>query len=254
MKKILFFLITAIYVTGCVYENEEDEYYSIPKGQKNSLDSGLIAHYCFQNSLVDSSINNIIGTLNGTPVYVADASLGSDNMALSFNGTDNSFKIPVGQLDTIAISIFYKATGVFSESQSQNLLDYGHDALALNLDGVSGGTYLALNGNDLNADLDNNWICSFAKLNHIYIGAILSKKQVTVIATTFGDRALNMKQRLFSVTPDGIITLGNNFILIGSSSVNQTSVSSFKGLIDDIRVYNRKLSNTEIYQITKAIQ
>jgi hypothetical protein len=251
MKQFLLFSISVILVSSCVYENEEDAYYSTPNNHSNSLDSGLLAHFCFQNSLVDSSKNNVSGTFNGTPVY-GDFSLG--NRAIVLNGTDNYFEIPVGNHDTIAISMFFKGEAALSTPQNPYLLDYGQGALSLDLDAVSGGTYIVVNGNKLNDDPDNSWICSFSKWNHLYLEAILSKKQVKVLSTTFGDNSGLIEIRSLQPNIAAPMTLKNGSILIGYNSSNSSNENYFKGLIDDIRIYNRKLSNTELHQISKVLQ
>jgi hypothetical protein len=244
MKHFLLFTSTIILLFSCVYENEEDAYYSPPGNQKNTLDSGLIAHFCFQNSLIDSSTNNVTGTFHGTQVF-GDFSKG--NKAIVFNGTDNYFEIPVGNHDTIAISLFFKTDGALDALQKPYILDYGKDALALNLDAVSGGTYMTVNNQTLN-DPSENWISSFEGWNNLYIEAILSAKQFRVIYNS------GIKTDLvISSVSSGTMTLNSESIIIGCNSSGTSAGNYFKGLIDDIRIYNRKLNNTELHQISKVL-
>ena len=248
MRHFLLLTISIFLVSSCVYENEEETYYSTPGNLKNSLDSGLIAHFCFQNSLVDSSKNNVSGTYNGTPVYEDAISIGSVNKAIRFNGTDNYFEISIGQYGTVAISIFFKTDGALSTSQKPYLLDYGQDALALNLDAVSGGTYMVVNNQTLN-NPEENWISSFDGWNHLYIEAELSTKQFRVIYNSSTKTDL-----VISSVASNPMTLNSGSIIIGRSSSGTSGDNYFKGLIDDIRIYNRKLSNTELHQISKVLQ
>jgi hypothetical protein len=251
MKQFFLLLFSLFFIFSCVYKNEEDSYYSNTDNQTNTLDSGLLAHFCFQNSLIDSSKNNVSGTFNGTPVY-GDFSAG--NKAILLNGTDNYFEIPVGNHDTIAISIFFKGEAALSTSQNPYLLDYGQGAISLDLDAVSGGTYIVVNGNKQNDEPDFSWICSFSKWNHLYIEAILSKKQISVLSTTFGDRSGLIEMRSFQPNITAPMTLKNGSISIGYNSANPSNNSYFKGLIDDIRIYNRKLTDKELHTITKILQ
>jgi hypothetical protein len=244
MKQFLLLSISFVFVYSCVYKNEEEAYFSNPNNQKNTLDSGLIAHFCFQNSLIDSSKNNVTGTFHGTPIY-GDFSQG--NRAIVFNGTDNFFEIPVGRHDTIAISMFFKGDEALSASQKPYLLDYGQGALSLDLDAVSGGTYIVVNNEKLN-NPQENWISSFDGWNNIYIEAILSSKQFKVVYNSSSKADLEISSALA-----GNLTLNSESIVIGRTLSISSNTSYFKGLIDDIRIYDRKLTTMELFQITKAL-
>lgn len=247
MKQILLILILGLFIYSCVYENEEDAYYGL-NNQKNTLDSGLIAHFCFQNSLVDSSKNNIVGIFNGIPVYEDNSLFGSGNKAIRLNGTDNYFEIPVGIYDTIAISMFFKGDDALSTSQKPYLLDYGQSALALNLDAVSGGTYMVLNDEQLNNPAEN-WISSYDGWNYLYVEAILSNKQFKIVYSSNKKADLVINSNL-----PNPITINGGSVVIGRSLEVPSADSYFKGMIDDIRIYNRKLSDAELYQISKVLQ
>jgi hypothetical protein len=245
MKRFFLLSISFLLIYSCVYKNEEDAYYSTPGNKTNTLDSGLIAHFCFQNSLVDSSKNNFIGTFNGTPVY-GDFSPG--NRAIVFNGTDNYFEIPVGNHDTIAISMFFKGDAALSTSQKPYLLDYGQGAISLDLDAVSGGTYIVVNDVELN-NPEENWISSFDGWNNIYIEAILSSKQFKIIYNSSEKADLVISSSLA-----GNLTVNNESLIIGHNSSISSGNSYFKGLVDDIRIYDRKLTVIELHQITGILR
>jgi hypothetical protein len=253
--KIVLLLSTLILLMQyCTYKNEEDEYKNTASiGNNNTLDSGLVAFFSFEQSLFDSSKNIITGVYHGTAAYVPNTILGANNKALVMNGTDNWLEIPVGTLDTISISMFYKGDDALSDIQKPCVLNYGKDALSLNLDAVAGETYIAVNQVTLNDEPANDWICSFYELNYLYIEAIISKKQIKVYSLTYGDQTNSKEERIFNPSVSAPITLNNNSVIFGCSTT-LSSNSYFKGLIDEVRIYNRKLSGDELDKITKSLQ
>lgn len=253
--KIGFLLATLIILFhNCTYKNEEDEYGKKTNNGKNenTLDSGLVAFFSFEESLADSSKNNISAIFNGNPQYESNTTLGTNNKALILNGIDNWLEIPVGSRDTIAISMFFKGDDALSDIQKPCLIDYGKDALSLKLDAVAGETYIAVNGNKLNDEPANDWICSFHMLNYLYIEVVISKKQIRVFSITYGDQNESKEERIFNPNISAPLTLKNNSIIIGYST-NLSNDSYFRGLIDDVRIYNRKLADDELEKITKVL-
>ena len=247
MKHLLIFTISACLIYSCVYKNEEDSYYSTSNNGKNTLDSGLIAHFCFQNSLVDSSKNNISLTLHGAVVYDNNSEYGSGNMAIRLNGLDNYFEIPVGHLDTVSISMFFIGDGALSSTQKPYLLDYGQEALDLHLDAVSGGTYITVNNETLN-NPQENWISSYDGWNFLYVEAIISSKQFKIVTASHKKPSLTINSSI-----SNSIAVQNNILVIGRGSLNSSAGAYFKGLIDDVRIYNRKLTTNELHQISKVL-
>jgi hypothetical protein len=253
--KVITLLVALILLLQyCTYKNEEDEYsIKTNNGGKNTLDSGLVAFFSFEQSLIDSSKNNISAVYHGTSAFVPNTLLGANNKALQLNGIDNWLEIPVGSFDTISFSMFYKGDDALSDLQKPCMLDYGQEALSLKLDAVSGGTFITLNQVTLNDDPANYWICSFYKLNYLYVEAIISKKQIKLYSVTFGNQNESKEERIFNPTMDTPITLKNNSVIIGYST-NLSNDTYFKGIIDELRIYNRRLSENEWLKITSQLE
>jgi hypothetical protein len=237
MKLKIIFLFTALMflLQYCTYKNEEDEYYG-----KNTLDSGLVAHFSFEQSLTDLSKNNITPVFNGTPDYVANSEL--NGKALVLNGINNWLEIPVSQHDTLAVSMFFKGNDVLMKSQYPYLLNYGEGAVELNLDAVSGGTYMVVNDKKLD-DPSEDWINSFEVWNYIYVEAIFSLNQVTIYFNSSGTVKKNLK---ISTTLPAPLIIVNDKLVIGRSVSNSLQESFFKGSIDELRIYSRKLDDNEL--------
>jgi hypothetical protein len=249
MRHFLLFIAVFAIVFSCTYQNEEEKYYQQQNtsNQSNSLDSGLLAHFCFEQSLADSSVHNVAGLFSGNPVYEPNVAFGTSNYALWLNGQDNWFEIPIGKHDTIAISMFFKGDAALSPTMKPCLLDYGNDALELNLDAVTSGTYIVINGDKLD-NPPENWISSFSEWNHLYVEAILSQKQVTIIYDSNSKPNIVMNPNITSP-----LVFSGESVIIGKEYSDTLKESYFKGLIDEIRIYNRKLSDAELYEITKVL-
>jgi hypothetical protein len=244
IKFCLLLILFLVVLSKCTYKNEEDEYY---KTSNNSLDSGLIAHFSFEQSLADLSKNKISPVFNGTPEYVANPEIGNSKKALSLNGVDNWLEIPVLQYDTIAISLFFKRENMLADSQEPSLFDYGNGAVKLNLDAVSGGTYLAINDSLLNEQTED-WINSYEGWNYIYIESFLSKKMVTIFIIDGKNKNLS-----FSTTFHSPLIMSNEKLFVGRNFANSQQESYFRGVIDELRIYNRKLSENELLSISSQL-
>lgn len=235
MKHILL-LFTFIYLlSSCTYKNEEDEYYS----KSDSLDIGLIAHFTFDNSLLDKSENSTVGTLNGEAAY----SDGKFSKALILNGRDNYFTIPAGSQQKISLVFYFLGDGELSSTQKPNIINYGQDALKLNLDAISGGTYFTVNGETLNTP-EENWINSYNGWNFLYVEVSIAAKTVKIIC--------NSEKKAYTEPLNTILenamTLQDGNIIIGCGP-DKSAESYFKGMIDDIRIYSRTLTQEEIQKL-----
>jgi hypothetical protein len=236
MKKI-FLLFASIYLLcNCTYKNEEEEYFST---SKVNLESGLVAHYTFDNSLLDKSLKNTTGSLNGEAVYEE----GKFDKALKLNGVDNYFTINAGNLQQVTVVMYFLGESELSSTQKPYLLSYGQDAINLNLDAVSGGTYFNVNGSTLNTPAEN-WISSFAGWNFLCLEISVADKTVKIICNS--DKK-NFTKPINS-TLDNSVSLKDGNIIIGTDP-NKTIENFFKGKIDDVRIYDRFLNDEEVQKL-----
>ncbi len=209
------------------------------------LNDGLVAHYPFNGNANDASSNGNNGLVNGA-VLIYDR-FGNQNSAYSFDGEDDY--IDVGDnLDqgnnNFSISAWFKTKNIDGISQyvvakRSSTLGEGYSLNGINM---SGYTDVSI--------LDNN--------NYTYsqsTSPVNTNQWYHVVGIV--DRANNN----ISLYVDGILNLTNKYsnvvgdisndlpFYIGAKSVNE---NFFHGLIDDVRIYNRILSASEIQELYQS--
>lgn len=243
MKNILFFLISffIIIFSGC----KKDDTNPVTPPNNTLPTVGLIAYYPFNSNANDESGKGIHGIGSGV-TYTSDRS-GISNKACLFDDNADKITLPGGTIGMTAttertISLWVKPTSVpFAPNNGGQISQYLHGVPSqsnffIGLDQESGSYRINVAGNGvgrLNVPLTSNptgqWL-------HI------------VVIMKAG-------------TNNTAIYVNNNLLLTGTVNYNtDTSVRSpiignidgstnsngFPGVIDDIRIYNRVLSNSEI--------
>lgn len=204
-----------------------------------NIKSNLVAYYPFTGNSNDSSGNNFHGTVNG-PILTTDR-FGSQNAAYSFN--HNNILIPHNSLlnfsNNFSISLWYLTS---SSDMAQDLLIKGNDGtnyswwvrhhgvtfnspktyFAYAYEGFFGNGY----GSQVGAPTPplNTWT---------HIACIMSGNTMKI----YKNSALEESLSNINLTNSGS-NISN--LIVGSLQY------SFTGKIDDIRIYNKTLSNAEI--------
>ena len=211
--------------------------------------NGLIAYYPLNNDTKDYSGNNNDGINNGATLTTDR--FGNQNSAYSFNGTSNYFqfsdnKLPTGNSNrSFSMWIKYHKPNSYWAS----LLYYGtatlkgeHNLLLINQNGILDFDYFNLNSITTDSVVKQNewyhlvYIFDNAIGTQIYINGKLQDLSI-------GKIALNTNNI------NSINTTSNGSMYIGRSSQISAYPYFFKGSIDDIKIYNRALSQTEINSI-----
>ena len=226
------------------------------------LNSGLVAYYPFSGNAGDSSGNGNHGIVNG-------ASLTTDrfmlmNQAYKFDGINNHIKInPSLQLTTIsgALSIcaWIKNDGIGKVSYSNLDLQgiFGPATYLIN----DGGFFLRLYDDvyDINNNRKYNFGISLPAYEALSSQVIVPVNDWQFVTATFD--GANMKIYINGVL-DAIQNKGNSltqsfnvinrYYTIGQCIDWQSTntVQSFNGSIDEIRIYNRALTQPEITYLT----
>jgi len=215
-------------------------FFSDPKVSAD-LSSGLIAYYPFNGNANDESGNGHNGTLYGSTL-TADR-MGNPNSAFYFNGTASDY-IYVGPLSIslpVTVTLWFNST---TRNEQWNTLFGWNNP---NLPGF--------NGIDIQANGDGKI--------RARIGSYFSEDMIST-SIVDGDgkwhsviinRNLNNEKKLYI---DGILELSatdtdsiggpTNIMYIGRSFAEGWS-NRFLGIIDDVRVYNRVLSEAEIQEV-----
>ncbi len=206
-----------------------------------SLTDGLVAYYPFNGNANDESGSGNNGTVNGT--ILTNDRFGNLNSAYNFNGANNYISINnFGTFTTFTVSTWVNRQSstsiresIISYKEGEGSSNYGF-LLSLNEDGTNfrPRIYVKVNSSwlyaeDINSVPLNTWnhivgIYDGSKIK-IYINGVL--KQET--------------------NAPGAMTQGTQKISIGSRASFDSNY--FPGLIDDVRIYNRALSDDEIQQL-----
>jgi hypothetical protein len=244
--KLYLLLLGISLVSGC-------ENWDLPPVQ-GSVTNGLIAYYAFSGNTLDGSGNNLRGnTVNG-------ASFGPDknampNSALLLDGIDDYFEIPDdGKLRTatMSISVWIKPLQVLSSShiyeKSNFKDDLNHQYSAKIKPHITGDIS---GGYDFQADVHRDNLCDKFE----------TTIQLTAYEPTF---KVNQWHHLVVMYDGQTIKIYLNGIARGQSE-SQTKpidncpggslrfgsawmgdINAFNGLMDEVRIYNRGLTETEI--------
>jgi len=198
--------------------------------------SGNIAH--------DSSVFGNNGTLINGPTWTT----GQVNNALSFDGTDDYVDIGIGTnyfpMPKFTLCAWIKSTEIGTASTARGIIGITY---GLNL-------YLSTNGNLYLRINTNPSTETFAYIS--YPQNLLDAKQHFVCASYDGTNVnlfIDGELKKTQAATWGGTTHWPTYIATIGWDVN-SSPWKFKGLIDEVRIYNRDLSDTEIkryYDLTK---
>jgi hypothetical protein len=192
--------------------------------------NGLVAWYTLNGNAIDSSGNDHNGTVNAT-TPAADR-FGNQGKAFSFNGVNSSITTGISMLNNLTgltatgwinPTVLGTRIGFFGQN---DLFEFGIlDTMNMNawLDRISKGVLVPTNG------MLNGWhmVSATADLDSLrfYVDGVM-KKSTGLGVTSFGSTTYN-----FNIGGGGIFDPTGNY---------------FSGSIDDIRIYNRALTQIEI--------
>lgn len=217
--------------------------------QTSTLKDGLVAYYPFDGDAKDKSGNGNDGTEHGNPVYVDGVKGKARNFTNGF-----SYATPSPEHDYITIPVtpnkeqftwffFIKVKNVTHMEES--LLSYGST--------TTGKEWL-------NIFLDTDFKIQFQVYDGKSSSGAGSKKSEVLDTSKFYSVGLTYQNGIIKLYIDGTLldTLNykqlefNQFneILIASHKWGSSSQSTrFSGVIDELRIYNRALTQAEITQL-----
>ena len=210
--------------------------------------SGLIAYYQFENNLSDTQ-GNIIN--EGIPLDDPSYDCGISGQALNFNGGtdevrfDGQVREAFNTLNPFTLSIYFKANTQNGEMylisknrtncEAQNVFFIKFQALSKTVN-----VYLK--------DADNREINIIAQLsqNRCWHHLVVTRDGGRV--RVYGDGRFLREE-----TTVGIIDLANEGnLVLGASDCARSNELPFNGVMDEVRVYNRRLSENEIRDLYVA--
>ncbi len=242
MKKTTIYLIViSVILFSCEKEDEKDY----------DLQDGLVAYYPFNGNANDESANNNNGTIVDA-TFTQDRK-GKNNSALSFDGdgdyvscgSDNR-----GILDTITISLWLKTTDTYSYILSKYNLLIQQSGFLLNIDADGYPRFAGRDEDGAEGDYirtsdppsiinDGNW-------HHV----------LAVVASTHWKLHIDgvLVSTASSTTASPKLTNGIILTIASNPDIGTVAAEELSGVIDDVAIYNRVLSEKEMEVIrTKGI-
>jgi hypothetical protein len=240
---LILVVIVIILIISCNEESNPSEPEAIPT-------YGLIAYYPFNGNANDASGNDNNGTVFGATLAIDR--FGNLDKAYNFNGGTNRVQIDIANLpvgnSSRTISLW--ANGIHTSSDSfwsEGILIYGGgsaikgDAFSIfyNHDPLLTGL-----GKGLCYDVDLYYISSNEFFNGQWKHLVVVYNQQTSKMTFYIDN------RKIDEQIQTINTIGPNYHFnIGIEQGKAGLKRPFYGKIDDVRIYNRVLSDLEIQQL-----
>lgn len=241
------FIIIAILFSGVVYSQEMKVYKTdgtVTSYLLSNIDSitfnatpilpieGLVAYYPFNGNANDESGHGNNGTVSGATLTTDR--FGNENKSYGFNGTSNYIQCP----DPLTLNSFTIAAWINADDYSdtrKEILNGGK------FDITSGGYHLYREHQFCRFDLSN--------LPGPVSDSIIQAGQWTfIVGISYGNTLeLYINGTLKDQSSD-YANLVNDILFIGTDATHNSS-SFWKGKIDDIRIYNRALSNSEVNQL-----
>ncbi|MFN6280419.1 MAG: LamG domain-containing protein, partial [Bacteroidota bacterium] len=222
----------------------------------SNLQNGLVAYYPFCGNANDGSGNGNNGSVFGS-ILTADR-FGVINSAYQFNGTSNYIQTNyagIGSNGSRSFSLWFKTNQLFTlnptnpgQNEEMDLLSYGAGGTGATIEvslnhNCQGLSFDIFNGVFTKSAItsDNNW-------HHlVYVFDNLLGSDFANISM-YLDGALVQTVKCMGATASTIMnTVLTNPLVIGSHFGH--SIRHFKGVLDDVLIFNRPLLSCEITQL-----
>lgn len=231
MKQLLTFtlFLTSLTLFSCQPSNIN----STPDNKTNELSNGLIAYFPFNGSTNDESPNKLNVTNDGATL-TKDRN-GIDNKAYSFDGEKSSIKVDLDinheKFKELTISAWVKSSDKFQKRMAVVSNDDGDFDRTLGIDERGESESWSVFGGNC----------------EVVSGDIITPNQWTFLAVKYSQNNQSIdffvNNKKISKTGCEVGNSEHNFFNIGR---NPSFPEFFKGDIDEVRIYNRSLSDEEI--------
>jgi fibronectin type 3 domain-containing protein len=199
-------------------------------------DKALVAHYNFENSTRDTTINQLNAAAFGSLGYSTGKN-GASSVLL--NGSSNYVQLPytVANYNEITIATWVNWMGT---TAWQRIFDFGNgenEYMFLTPKSSSGYLYFGL---------------KHAGNERVMVAPALTARTWTHVAVTLSATGAKMYVNGALVSQSAVITIKPSDInpVLNYIGRSQFSDPLFMGLIDDFRIYNYAMTATEVAQLT----
>lgn len=230
--KYLFILLTMALLLSCESENEEDL-------DNEGSYPGLIAYFPLDSTYADESGNANLLQAHGEPEFIE----GYDDKPFSavlLDGEEDYLVATIGKPDTFSISMWARSyryfVGEWPHWQS-TVFDYSNKQVYGYIDGVSGATQISfgIESEPVTGIIPDNiyhWFHLYVSVGNdieIYYNGSLSEKEPV---------------------EDQIAYFSENLYLGRASEDDEIELTYFYGLLDEVRIFNRILTQAEIDELS----
>jgi hypothetical protein len=200
---------------------------------------GLLAHYPFNGNANDESGNGFDGDYTSFPPSLTEDRFGNAGSAFYFDGVDDKIILPaIDTLDVLTLSVWFKLE-TFDNNKVQSPIGsatWSGGSMHWNIE--PDGSYMAVAVND--------WSSPYIATNHSFADDI--DQWVNVCYVFKGD----IETKIYINGELDQTHLDNYSIKLGDLLIGTCMLSGdryFQGVIDDIKLYNRELSDNEIQNL-----
>ena len=250
--KLLSLFCLSLFVMACQKDMDTDTTTDNPPATSTTLKQGLLLYMPFNGSLADSSGSLVTGVGFGTTAY-ANNRYFEDGKALALNGTNNRIEISTQALDTLRNFTIYMEF-LPDNLNSMTLLSRTMFSPTANMKQAfnlmtnfgGGGTRFRMK----KAGNCDNTNTATAYGTEILGQAIPSIKAWNYVAVTYNGATIQMYLNgvlVGSGSEFGAGLCSGAPLIIGSWYEGEPHY--FKGRVDELRIYNRVLSTSEISQL-----
>lgn len=218
------------------------------EGGWSSLDQGLAAHYPFNGNANDASGNGNDGTVNGATL-TADR-FGNANSAYSFDGASDYIQCVsnITNIDTITISGWAKSNSPLGG----HFVHIGEDDNSFcNGIGVGKGGTDIMGLNTWNEYNGNNLLSLLSCVSYYDSGYLLDSISWFNFAIIKTNDTISYYVNGTFVGSSPVSNANNpvNKIFLGTSGLLPGAKTFYNGNLDDIRIYNRAVTESEILSL-----
>ncbi|HEY5535155.1 MAG TPA: OmpA family protein [Ignavibacteria bacterium] len=208
-----------------------------------NINSGLVAYYSFNGNAKDESGNGYDGTVKGATLTTDR--FGNPNNAYSLNGANQYIKLPssINIQSNLSISFWIKTDLVDNDSWYKGTFLIDRDICGISRDwsvSIGRGGKIIFNTGHSNADSP---LYSKTDINNnVWRQIVIVRDASSVKKKIYVDGVLNSEEKF----EESYFANNNINIYIGASYCETSDHDYYKGNIDDIKIFNRILTENEI--------
>ncbi len=230
-------------------------FYTIALPIPQAPTNGLVAHYPFNGNANDESGNGRNGTVNGATLTTDR--FGVVNKAYDFDGVNNRINAPAPFHSTMSVAIWFKAPmPTHTNGRWPVLYGFGLESVLLQTFGTQEPAYngrygmlISMTAQQLGLSSRNIIEYSQIVCDDKWHHAVGVYDNTTRKHQLYVDGVLRAQDTMPVDYPnfDSV-----DFGIVNSVATGYNNAGYFKGQLDDIRIYNRTLSASEVAQVYQA--